>query len=268
MCVYRGLSRAANFFTEKDQMSTDFYTDFHTRFLAKASAMDVLAKLAGFVDSATPLTVTAERLERTASDRRAVVLSLIKDGYLESPPIGSHDFVVTQKAFTESEWEPYVGELSIGSLDKPLAIWLSGPIIKKAVMDLLDGSATVVDGSRGGKVVVSTLDARGDDERVFDDWLAANLSEVVCAMTDVSSTIGECLKVPPKSVVSLALLESLRKDQDKEIQRLKRCNDAIAATIFQVEEMGGWDVFLAAARSEWKNRSAENFASHDAISAA
>lgn len=228
------------------------YTDFHERYLAKQTAMSMLSKFAGFTHADEILRVTGAQLEQDAGRRRSVIRSLIDEKFIEAGPLGDKSYAVTQKAFDACEWEPYIGELNIGTPDKPLATWLSGPMMKQAINDLVGGSAVIGDASTGrGKVVVSTVDGRSEAERMFDVGLAANLGQIACTVTGMSKSFSECLKVPPNSITAGNIAEeivALHKEQGKEIERLKRTNDAIVVFLHEVELLGGWDEFVRLAK--------------------
>lgn len=228
------------------------YTDFHERYLAKIVAMDMLSKFAGYTNNDSLLTVTGAQLENDAGQRRSVIQSLIKDKFLDAGPPGQKFFVVAQKAFNECDLEPYVGELNIGTPDKPLATWISGPMMKQAIEDLVSGKAVIRSATKGrGKVVVSTVDSRSESERAFDVGLAENLGEIACTVTGMSKSFSECLKVPPNSITALGIGEEMLKlhsEQGKEIERLKRTNDAMVVFFHEVDQLGGWDEFIRLAK--------------------
>ena len=228
------------------------YTNFHERYLAKQTAMDMLSKFAGFTDRDQTLRVTGAQLENDAGRRRSVITSLVAEKFIEAGPLGDKTYFVTNKAFAECDQEPYIGELNIGTPDKPLATWLSGPMMKQAIADLIENKAVIGDASTGrGKVVVSTVDGRSEAERVFDVGLAENLGRVACAVTGMSKAFSECLKVPPNSLTSgniEAEILALHKENGKEIERLKRTNDAIVVFLHEVEILGGWDEFIRLAK--------------------
>lgn len=228
------------------------YTDFHERYLSKLTAMDMLSKFAGFTDQDKQLIVTGEALEKDPARRRSVVHSLIEAKYLEGTPMGQAGYIVTEKAFQGDALEPYIGELNIGTPDKPIATWLSGPMMKQAIEDLVQGKAKITKASNGrGLVVVSTVDARSEAEREFDVGLAANLGQLACDVTNMSRSFAECLKVPPNSLTSANIeneIYDLHKAQGKEIERLKRTNDALIVFLNEVDRIGGWEEFLRLAK--------------------
>lgn len=230
------------------------YTNFHERYLAKQTAMDMLSKFAGFTNSGQTLIVTGAQLEQDAGRRRSVVKSLIEANFIGAGALGDKKYFVTQKAFNECGVEPYIGELNIGTPDKPLATWLNGPMMKQAIEDLVAGTALITDASTGrGKVVVSTVDGRSEAERMFDVGLAENLGRIACSVTDMSKAFSECLKVPPNSITAGNIEEdilALHKENGKEIERLKRTNDAIVVFGYEVEKLGGWDEFIRLAKQQ------------------
>ena len=235
------------------------YTDFHERFLSKQTAMDMLSKFAGFIDRDQALIVTGEQLEIDASRRRSVVHSLLENDFLEATPMGQDGYIVTNKAFADCDQAPYEGELNIGTPDKPLAKWLSGPMMKRAIADLVSNKAAIRDASTGrGKVVVSTFDARSEAERMFDVGLAENLGQIARTVTGMSVAFSECLKVPPNSLTAANIQDQicdLHNAQVKEIERLKRTNDAIVVFGYEVEKLGGWDEFIRLAKESSKTMS-------------
>lgn len=232
------------------------YTAFHERYLAKVFAMDMLSKFAGFTNSDKALIVTGSQLEKDPGFRRGVVLSLIKGGFIKSVGMGG-DYNINQKAFDECDCENYVGELNIGTHAKPLATWLSGPVMKSAIEDLLQNKAVVQDSATGrGKVVVSTIDGRSSTEVAFDRYLSLNLGLIACSTTEMSTAVSECLKVPINSVTSdgiEAQLAELLTTNQKEVQRLKRTNDALRILFLEVSEQGGWDVFVNGAKTMYSS---------------
>jgi len=236
--------------------------EFHKRYLAKATAMDFLSKFAGLTDGEIQLTVTPLEIERSDKKRRGVVLALIEAGYLESGDLGQRVYPVTLKAFEECGVEPYIGELNIGTRDKPLATWLSAEVMKQAITDLAAGSAVIEDCMRGkGKIVRSIVDARSDSDRAFDDFLFGNFGDVVCAVTEMSNTFAENLRFQFTGVTSKTLpsyLLNIVGEQEKEIQRLKRRNDALKVLCLHVDDVGGWDEFLSLARLEFVRSQAKS----------
>jgi len=225
---------------------------FHLRYLAKQTAMDLLSKLAGFTPRDSVLEVSGDAVENTSSRRRFVIQELVAQAYLERPSLGQTHYIVTNKAFAECEQAPYDGELNIGTPNKPLATWLSAEMMKQAIDDLVGNRAQIKDASQGdGKVVLSAMDARSDAELFFDRHLAANLAELASDVTNMSKAFAECLKVPPNSLTAQNIaveLDTIYKDNAKEIQRLARTNDAITALTQQVYETGGWAEFIQRAR--------------------
>lgn len=228
------------------------YTDFHKRYLAKRTAMDMISKFAGFTDRDKQLVVTGEQLENDAGRRRSVIHSLIEAKYIEATPMGQGGYLVTDKAFSECDQEPYIGELNIGTPDKPIATWLSGPMMKKAIADIIENKATIKTASTGkGKVIVSITDSRSEAERAFDVGLAENLGQLAASITNMSSAFAECLKVPPNSITAANIeneLYDLHKAQNKEIERLKRTNDALVVFLHEVSVLGGWKEFIRLAK--------------------
>lgn len=226
--------------------------EFHLRYLAKQTAMDLLSKLAGFTPRDSILEVFGDAIEKSAYKRRYVVRGLIEQEYLEKPALGQTHYVVTNKAFSEWGQEPYDGELNIGTPNKPLATWLSAEMMKQAIDDLIGNKARIKDASQGdGKVVLSALDARTDAELFFDRHLAENLGELASDVTNMSRAFSECLKVPPNSLTAQNIeseLDAIYKEHAKEIQRLARTNDAIVVLKQQVQETGGWPDFIQRAR--------------------
>lgn len=229
------------------------YSDFHERYLAKVVAMDMLSKLAGFTDRDQPVTLTSEQLEVCPVKRRSVIHSLTEQNFIEARVMGQTGYTITLKAFHECDQEPYIGELNIGTPDSPIATWLSGPMIKQAIADLVGGKSTIKDATNGrGKVVVSSIDARDEDQRFFDRHLSENLGAIACCVTDMSKAFSECLKVPPNSITSDNIgdeLLKLHKEQAKEIERLKRTNDALIVFFCEVDELGGWGKFVELAHA-------------------
>lgn len=228
------------------------FQEFHTRYLAKQTAMDILSKLAGFTPKDKPLELAGSAIERDPGKRRNVINQLVDQKYIESMGLGQGYFLVTGKALEKYSQDPYEGELNIGTPSKPLATWLSVEIMKQAIEDLLSNKACITDSTKGsGKVVLSTMDARTDAELFFDRHLASYLGEFAIDFTNMSVSFAECLKVPPNSLTAQnieAELSVMYKENSKEIQRLARTNDAITVFKQQVEETGGWDAFIQLAR--------------------
>jgi hypothetical protein len=228
--------------------------EFHERFLAKAFCMHALSKFAGYVKGYP--TIQIERIEKNLSKRRGVVRALLDEGYLEVEDTAQGDiYTVTHKAFDETEEEPYIGALNIGSHEKPLATWLSAEVMKQAILDLASGNAVIQDCTRGrGKVVLSLRDARSQEEREFDDFLFGNFRSIVCTVTEMSNTFAENLRFQFTGVGAadgFDHLVGLLAEQRKEIQRLKRKNDALVVLESEVARLGGWSEFLKLARLQF-----------------
>jgi len=206
--------------------------------------MDFLAKASGFLNADMPLSMTADRIEKDPKARRSVIHSLIDEGYIKPNAIGENTYQVTLKAFNEEDMEPYIGELNIGSRDRPLATWLSGPMMKYAIEDLASGRA-VIKHSGKNTIIVKNEDARDPREVEFDRWLSVNIGFLACELTDMSKSFSECLKLPEFSgeIVLEETLAKIMTDHNKEIERLKRTNDAIVTFANHVERIGGWGAF-------------------------
>lgn len=232
--------------------------EFHTRFLAKAVGMHYLSTFAGFTDA--PLTVAAERIERSAAKRRGVVVALVEEGYLDEPGAGTDEYRITQKAFEECGVEPYIGELNIGTRDKPLATWLSAGVMKQAILDLSEGKAVIEDCTRGrGKIVLSSADARSGEDREFEEFLFKNFGDLVAEITDMSDTFSENLRFTFSGVTAdtaESYLEGLLAEQQKEIQRLKRRNDALVVLAHEIDAVGGWGEFVCRAKEIFLDQAA------------
>jgi hypothetical protein len=237
--------------------------DFHPRFLAKAAAMHKLSILAGFTPMDRELLITADRLERNASTRRAVVHSLLQDKYLEATPMGQKGYIVTDKALDETMPEPYVGEVIIGSPAKPVATHLSAPLMKQVLIDLYAGNATVVDSTsrEGSKSVISSMDARTSEEKAFGQYLYENFPAVVCKVTNMSEAVAVHLRLPFGNLDTKhigGLMAEIYEQNLSEIQRLKRLNDAMMALHAHAETMGGWAGFIEEARGLYESERSQN----------
>ena len=232
------------------------YTDFHERYLAKVVAMNLLSQLAGFRGTGLPIKLAGAQIENDPSKRRSVLISLTNENFIEARLLGETSYTITDKAFNNSEVQEYVGELNIGTPNSPFATWLSGPMMKQAIEDLISSKSVIKDSTTGkGKVVVSTIDGRSNDDVLFDRHLSMNLGDIACRLTEMSNSFSECLRVPPNSITSKDIasqLTQLHKENKKEIQRLKRTNDSLSVLFSEVDLTGGWDEFITKARDQFE----------------
>ena len=221
--------------------------DFHKRYLTKHFALHEMSVFAGFRDGDEACLVTPHQVERSPDLRLGAIRDLLDGGYIID--VGDDDYEVTPKAYDESPMEEYIGKLRVGSGNKPLAVWLSGPVLKAALEDLEVGDALIKEDGKGGKFVVAMVDDRTEFQIDADEYLYDNFREVCETLTDLSKVTLENLALGEMaSFVGLDKhVAELMDEHAKEIERRKRKYDALSALSYMIENgrHGSWEAFIA-----------------------
>lgn len=239
------------------------YNDHHTRVLAKSFLAQTLAVMVGLREAGQP-TIRVSALER--NDRRwlKVIRTLEDDGYVkvdEAVSGADPQLVITDKIFSETEAEEYVGQVRVGSPREPIAMWLSTGILRACVDDMLAGKAGVTVDDKGHRRLERTEDSAG--AKSFSNWLCSELGPLARKHTDIGKSAAQDLCVqslgnvqPQASAVAFAL-DGYMADKLGQLERLKREVDAIEALRSAIHRSGGWQHFLAAVMKDYKGRDAQ-----------
>lgn len=231
------------------------HTQFHINWIGKQWIIDQLAAACGLRGATISTYVDADRIERSKKNQRAVILSLIAEGFM-SRDIGEVRYRVRNKAFeridaedwTDGDWMLFPRTEGYGLRD------ISVGILKTILISLIDGRAVTKTLSTGDVVVTLTEDAQTSDEQKAEQWVFDNLPAIAHEVLDLSEATAQLVSLRgkaashPLSELPLMLAETMD-ECVKEINKLKMRREAITMMVMRVEQAGGWDKFLTACQA-------------------
>lgn len=229
------------------------HTQFHINWIGKQWLINELARLCGLRTSIVTY-VDGDRIERSATDRRAVLLSLVKAGYLVRHP-GESQYLVTEKVFGAIEagmaWTS--GELLVVNEDGYGLRNIDIHFLKVALVDVREGRATPWKLPNGIVVIRLTAEAQTTDDHKADQWVLDNLPALAHQLLDLSESSAQLVSLRGNTSgvelddLPLAIAGHIDVCR-REINKLRMREEALLMLTMRVERAGGWERFIAECR--------------------
>lgn len=231
------------------------HTQFHIDWIGKQWIIDQLAVACGLRKDAGTY-VDGDRIDRSKEQRRAVILSLVKAGFL-TRDLCEKQYTVTPLALSKIEGTPWTSGTLVLSRDvEGYGLRKIQLGFLKTVLNELEADRVLVKTSPSGNVLLQlTEEAKTTEEQKAEKWVLDNLPALVHQLLDLSEASAQLVSLRGNTVgIPLENLPlTIAKLTDEccgEINRLRMREEALLMLTMRVERRdGGWGKFIAECRA-------------------